>query len=123
MARKPLAEAQWHLLRDEMREVMVETARQGQLITYSEMCIQLKTAYLHYHSPQIVKLLDEIGAIEHDAGRPILPAVVVGKQSGIPGAGYFRLAGVEHSNTEGAVDPKANWEADLAAVFDYWSTH
>ncbi len=123
MARKPLAEAQWQLLRDEMREVMIETARQGQLITYSEMCAQLKTAYLHYHSPQIVRLLDEIGAIEHDAGRPILPAVVVGKQSGIPGAGYFRLAGEAHSDGEGDVDPKVNWEADLAAVFDYWSTH
>ena len=123
MARKPLAEAQWRLLRDEMREVMVETARQGQLITYSEMCAQLKTAYLHYHSPQIVKLLDEIGMAEHEAGRPILPAVVVGKQSGIPGAGYFRIAGEGHTDTEGSVDPKANWEADLQAVFDYWSTH
>ena len=55
MARKPLAEAQWRVLRDEMRDVMVETARQGQLITYSELCAQLKTAYLHYHSPQIVR--------------------------------------------------------------------
>jgi hypothetical protein len=123
MARKPLAEAQWRTLRDEMRQVMVETARRGQLITYSELCASLKTAYLHYHSPQIVRLLDEIGMIERDAGRPILPAVVVGKQSGIPGAGYFRIAGEEHGDTEGSVDPKANWEADLQAVFDYWSTH
>ena len=122
MARKPLAEAQWRELRDEMRQVMVETARHGQLITYSELCALLKTAYLHYHSPQIVKLLDEIGLIEHEAGRPILPAVVVGKQSGIPGAGYFRLAGVGHES-ESSFDPKANWEADLQAVFDYWSTH
>jgi hypothetical protein len=122
MARKPLAEAQWRTLRDEMRQVMVETARRGQLITYSELCASLKTAYLHYHSPQIVKLLDEIGMIEHQAGRPILPAVVVGKQSGIPGAGYFRIAGEGHEG-EGSFDPKANWEADLQTVFDYWSTH
>ncbi|MEP6987705.1 MAG: hypothetical protein ABI970_19035 [Chloroflexota bacterium] len=122
MARKPLAEAQWRVLRDEMRDVMVETARQGQLITYSELCAQLKTAYLHYHSPQIVRLLDEIGMAEREAGRPILPAVVVGKQSGIPGAGYFRLAGEGHDN-DNAFDPEVNWEADLQAVFDYWSTH
>lgn len=122
MTRKPLAEAQWKALRDEMRLLMIETARRGQLITYSELCAELKTAYLHYHSPQIVKLLDEIGAIEHEAGRPILPAVVVGKQSGIPGAGYFRLAG-ERPETEGSVDPTAMWEADLQVVFDYWSTH
>ena len=122
MKRKPLAEAQWRVLREEMRQVMVETARRGQLITYSELCASLKTAYLHYHSPQIVRLLDEIGMIEHEAGRPILPAVVVGKQSGIPGAGYFRIAGEGHEN-DSPFDPKANWEADLQAVFDYWSTH
>jgi hypothetical protein len=122
MARKPLAEAQWRVLREEMRQVMIETARRGQLITYSELCALLKTAYLHYHSPQIVKLLDEIGMIERDAGRPILPAVVVGKQSGIPGAGYFRIAGEGHES-ENSFDPKVNWEADLKAVFDYWSTH
>ena len=122
MARKPFAEAQWVALREEMREVMVDTARRGQLITYSELCALLKTAYLHYHSPQIVKLLDEIGMSEREAGRPILPAVVVGKQSGIPGAGYFRIAGDVH-DCEGSVDPKVNWEVDLQAVFDYWSTH
>ncbi len=122
MARKPLAEAQWCVLRDEMRDVMVETARRGQLITYSELCASLKTAYLHYHSPQIVKLLDEIGFAEREAGRPILPAVVVGKQSGIPGAGYFRIAGEGHES-DNSFDPKVNWEADLQAVFDYWSTH
>lgn len=122
MARKPLAEAQWRALRDEMRQLMIEAARRNQIITYSELCAALKTAYLHYHSPQIVKLLDEIGAIEHAAGRPILPAVVVGKQSGIPGAGYFKIAG-ERPQAEGSVDPKAIWEADLQLVFDYWSTH
>ena|SRR5689334_3049969 len=122
MARKPLAEAQWRVLREEMRQVMVETARRGQLITYSELCASLKTAYLHYHSPQIVKLLDEIGMIEREAGRPILPAVVVGKQSGIPGVGYFRIAGEGHEG-EDTFDPKVNWEADLQKVFDYWSTH
>lgn len=122
MARKPFAQAQWVTLREEMRELMVDTARRGQLITYSELCALLKTAYLHYHSPQIVKLLDEIGMAEREAGRPILPAVVVGKQSGIPGAGYFRIAGDAHDG-EGSVDPKVNWEVDLQAVFDYWSTH
>ncbi len=122
MTPKPLAEAKWSALRDEMRQIMVDMARQGQLITYSELCAALKTSYLHYHSPQIVRLLDEIGAIERDAGRPILPAVVVGKQSGIPGAGYFKIAG-ERPQAEGSVDPKAMWEADLQVVFDYWSTH
>ena len=39
-----------------------------------------------------------------------------------PGAGYFRIAGEGHDG-EDTFDPKVNWEADLQAVFDYWSTH
>lgn len=117
---KRLAEAKWTTLRTEMRQIMVETARRGQLITYSELCATLKTAYLHFRSPALVKLLVEIGMEEVKAGRPVLPAVVVSKQSGMPGAGYFKIGG-EPSDIEGSADPKAVWEADLQRVYEYWS--
>ncbi|MEZ4669073.1 MAG: hypothetical protein R3E39_14295 [Anaerolineae bacterium] len=122
MAQKILADAKWSALREEMRQIMVETARRGQLITYSELCAALKTAYLHYHSPILVRLLTEVGRSEVQAGRPVLPAVVVGKQSGIPGPGYFKV-GEGDAEAEGHVEPKAMWEADLEQVFEYWSKH
>jgi hypothetical protein len=116
---KKFADVQWNDIRAEMRAIMIEVAKSGQTITYSELCALLKTAYLHYHSPLLTQLLIEIGSAEARAGRPVLPAVVVGKQSGMPGAGYFKVdsAGEDSEIT----DPKARWEADLQRVFEYWS--
>lgn len=113
------ADAKWEDIKAEMRAIMVEVAKSGQIITYSELCALLKTAYLHYHSPLLTQLLIEIGSAEARAGRPVLPAVVVGKQSGMPGAGYFKVDAERGENE--ITDPKAAWEADLQRVFEYWS--
>lgn len=119
MTKKALAEAKWSALRAEMREIMVTVARNQGLITYSELCAQLTTAYLYYHSPAVTRLLIEIGDAEMKAGRPVLPAVVVSKSTGMPGAGYFKLA---FGEAEAQQDARAIWEADLATVYAYWST-
>jgi hypothetical protein len=113
------SDARWNDIKTEMRQIMIEVAKSRQVITYAELCATLKTAYLHYHSPLLTRLLIEIGGEEFEAGRPILPAVVVSKQSGIPGAGYFK---VERDELE-ISDPRAYWEADLQRLFDYWSAH
>jgi hypothetical protein len=127
MARKPLSKAQWNTLRVEMRHIMIEVARNRQTITYSELCAQLTTAYLHHRAPSLTQLLIEIGAQEAKAGRPVLPAVVVAKATGMPGGGYFKsepspLAPLPQGEGN-STDPKAMWEADLQRVFEYWSTH
>jgi hypothetical protein len=114
-----LSDARWNDLKIEMRQIMIEVAKSRQVITYAELCASLKTAYLHYHSQILTRLLIEIGSEEFQAGRPILPAVVVSKQSGIPGAGYFK---VERDQPE-ISDPKAHWEADLQRLYHYWSSH
>jgi hypothetical protein len=119
MTKKALAEAKWSALRAEMRQIMVTVARSQHLITYSELCAQLTTAYLYYHSPAVTRLLIEIGDAEMKVGRPVLPAVVVSKSTGMPGAGYFKLAMGERDDPQGA---RALWEADLAALYAYWSS-
>ncbi len=105
-----------------MRQVMINVAKSERLITYSELCAMLKTAYIHFHSPFLTGLLIDIGREEHEAGRPILPAVVVSKTSGIPGAGYFK-AGEGEDTSESTDDPKALWQADLERLYEYWSKH
>jgi hypothetical protein len=111
-----LADIRWEDLKAEAHEVMINLARAGQVVTYSEFCAMLTTAYIHYHSPLLVRLLDEIGSMEAQAGRPVLPALVVAKQTGIPGAGFFRI-----DSGEAIDDPKAYWQRELKRVFDYWS--
>jgi hypothetical protein len=115
------SDAKWHDIKTEMRQIMVEVAKSGRTISYSDLCAMLKTAYVHYHSPMLTRLLIDIGSAEVHAGRPPLPAVVVSKTSGIPGAGYFKIDSEQDETT--LPDPKAYWEADLQRVFDYWSSH
>lgn len=104
-----------------MRQIMIQVAKSERVISYSELCAMLKSAYIHFHSPFLTRLLIEIGQEEHEAGRPILPAVVVSKTSGIPGAGYFKSGDGE--TDESTDDPKVLWQADLERLFDYWSEH
>jgi hypothetical protein len=115
-AKKALSEAQHAALKAEMRDLMIQAARMRMTITYSELTMQLQTAYIHYHSPLLVKLLNEIGREENDAGRGALPAVVVAKQTGMPGGGYFGLS----AQLDGG-DFESAWRADLEGVYDYWA--
>jgi hypothetical protein len=116
MASKKLTETDYAALRDEIRAVMIEAAKARQTITYAELCRELKTAHLHYHSTLLTKLLNEIGKEEVAAGRGVLPAVVVTKQTHIPGGGYF--AGMDGIDADAL---EALWRDDFDSVCDYWA--
>lgn len=118
MPSQKLTEADYDALKVEMRALMIEAARARQTITYSELCRSLHTARLHYHSTLLVKLLNEIGRVEVEAGRGVLPAVVVTKQTGIPGGGYF--AGMDGIDADAL---ESLWRDDFESVCDYWAAH
>jgi hypothetical protein len=116
---KPLASAKWAAVKAEIRQVMIDTARQKSLITYRELTASLQSASIHYHSPLLARLLVEIGTEEFDAGRPILPALVVAQQTGIPGKGFFRIAG---ERGQDVADAEAFWEEEVQRVYHYWES-
>jgi hypothetical protein len=62
-------------------------------------------------------MLINIGSAERAAGRPILPALVIAKQTGRPGSGYFTLAPGEAE----VGDLIQEWEQEVQRVYDYWS--
>lgn len=115
--------AQREALKDEMRGIMIATARARSTITYSELAAELQTARVHYHSFLMAKLLNEIGGEEIEAGRGALPAVVVRKSSGMPGGGYFRESALFGNRPDAALPPEleAMWREDLEAVYAYWA--
>jgi hypothetical protein len=119
MARK-LSQANWADVRAEIRQLLIDVARAKQVITYSELTSMLQTAYLHYHSSMLARLLVEVGAEEVQAGRPVLPALVVTKQSGMPGQGFFKLSAERGYDIS---DPEAYWRTAVKHVHDYWSDH
>ncbi len=112
-------------LKDEMRGIMIATARARSTITYSELAAELQTARVHYHSFLMARLLDEIGGAEIAAGRGVLAAVVVRKSSGMPGGGYFRESALLGDRPDAALPPEleAMWREDLEAVYAYWADH
>jgi len=106
------------VIKAEMRDILVNLARINQPIAYSELAAQLKTAYIHYRAPAFGQILREIAADEEEAGRPMLAVLVVNKQTGICGAGFFKHAAAKGYDVS---DIEAFWRAELARVHDYWS--
>ena len=105
-------------IKEEMRAIMIEQARARQTIPYSELAMRVPTAYLHPRSFQFASLLQEIGREEIEAGRGVLPAVVVRKDSGMPGGGYFgSTACMGHESAE----LEAWWRDDLETLYAYWA--
>lgn len=112
--------AHWPALRAEMRTALIELARLRQKISYSELAARLQTVYLHHRAPAFSALLREIAAEEEAAGRPSLAALVVNKQTGIPGAGFFKGVVMHGDDT---ADLEAYWRGEFNRVCDYWSEH
>jgi hypothetical protein len=118
--KKAFSAARWNDIKTEIRTILIGVARDRQLITYSDLTRMLQTASLHYHSPALARLLVEIGSEELQAGRPSLPALVVTRQTGIPGAGFFKIDGQWDADI---TDPVAYWSGEVQNVYDYWSQH
>jgi hypothetical protein len=115
-AKFKLTEAEWGAVKAEMRALLIEQAKTRQTISYSELADRLETVSVHPYSYAFARLLTQIGGEEEQAGRPLLPALVVRKATGIPGAGYFKGTGVRgHTATE------EEWAEELQRVYDYWS--
>ncbi len=117
---RQLSQANWAEVRAEIRQLLVNVARAKQVITYSELTSMLQTAYLHYHSNILARLLVDIGAEEVQAGRGVLPALVVTKQTGLPGHGFFKLAAERGYDIS---DREEFWRVAVKQVHDYWSDH
>ena len=66
------------------------------------------------------RLLDDVNRAEQAAGRPLLSAVVIGKDSNLPGAGFFECA--RDLRLYSGNDDLAYWMQELKRVHDYWSS-
>ncbi len=112
--------ADWDALKAEMRHLLVGIARVGVTVCYSDLAAMLTTAYVHHRAPYFHKLLDEMCREDAAAGHESLAALVVRKDSGMPGAGYFRIAAEQGADVS---DPRAYWQSRFQAACDYWRSH
>ena len=94
----------------DLRQRLIQVARRKATVTYSELSPSAPRA--------IGRKLDQIGSVELADGRPLLTAVVVTKETGKSGTGFFALAR-EWGRFDGN-NWNAFWQQELQAVWDYW---
>lgn len=110
--------ADWEAIKAEIREILIGLAKMGRPISYSELAMQIKTAYVHHRAPSFHNMLRELCADELDAGRPSLGVLVVLKTTGRCGNGFYSFAS---NRDEDVSDPEAYWQSEYDRVCDYWS--
>ena len=120
MAKKKygLSEVAWDTIKAEMRHILIGLAKRRKTICYSDLAEQIQTAYIHYRAPAFMRILGEVVTEDMAAGQPNLAVLVVQKQTGRCGAGYFKQAAAEGHDVS---DPEAFWQAEFKRVCDYWA--
>jgi hypothetical protein len=92
---------------------LLEVARWRDLITYSEVS---KIARVAVRSSTFWQILDDINIVELSAGRPMLSAVVVAQESGIPGEGFFKQAKAFGRQLE-SQDDRLFWREECNRIY------
>ncbi len=104
----------------DIREELVRVARNRGYINYSDVApLAGLNMDLAYDRNQIADILDGISQAEHNAGRPLLSAVVIRRDMNMPGKGFFALAKRLGLLREG--DNLEYWLAELRRVHDHWA--
>ena len=105
---------------DELYEKLREAARQQKTTRYEDIAPMLG---LKMGDPadrvRIGQILGEISKQEHEAGRPMLSAVVTRKGDERPGPGFFELA--QQLGLVGAMDSDTFFIHELKRVHGWWA--
>jgi hypothetical protein len=106
----------------EVRAILIASARAGEPITYSEMLALLGHPFSRPKMRQLCKVLGPVDEEAAERGEPELAVLVVRQSDGLPGQGWW-IEGARAHGYEGL------WEGPEAqrlirrlhaAAFDYW---
>lgn len=109
----------WQQTREEIRDIVQAVARNGDTITYGDLAARLQTASFHPRSAVYHRLLREICLEEEATGRGFLCALVVKKDTGLPGSGYFRFMA---QRGEDVSHPAQFWRQHVQQIYNYWQS-
>ena len=104
---------------------LIEKARNKQKSHYEEVAVIMgKTPQEkmgHYWVNETGYMLKEICDYEHKHNRPMLSAIVVLKEDGIPDKGFFELArGLGKLTSVSKLEEKEFWKQELLEVYKTW---
>jgi hypothetical protein len=111
-------------MNQDLYEKLKEVARSRSVITYSDLAplvnVDIKTSQ---GRREIGRLIAEVCAHEVEHGRPMLGSVVMRKDTGMPGNGYFKGAcRLGQFDADGKKDKRAFWAEEMERVYGLWSS-
>jgi len=107
----------WKMVRSEIRSILVDVAASEGTITYSDLVSGVTSAKLEANQYALFEMLGEISWEESKAGRGMLTAVVISKDSNLPGPGFF---GVAEELGYTITDRDLFWVEELRKVHSSW---
>ncbi|MFC3051399.1 hypothetical protein [Kordiimonas pumila] len=116
--RHGFSEQQWNAAKEEMRHLLINTAKNLQMITYSDLVHQTQTIKLDPHDVRLAHMLGEISSEEDKKDRGLLTVIVVHKHGDMePGPGFYELA---KSKGRDISDKQKCWIDELHKVHAIW---
>lgn len=100
-----------------VRDIILRYARQGVTCTYKTIANELGIEWNQAHRRMPV-ILGQVSELEHQAGRPLLTAIVV-SQSGRCGNGFFEMV---RRNGVHFVDERKFELEEQQRVFEFWAS-
>ncbi len=77
------------MIREDVRDELIEVAKKRRTVTYGYLMKKFRISRGHPRGFGIAGVIGEIGRHEHERGAPGFGAIVVRKDTGYPGGGYF----------------------------------
>jgi Protein of unknown function (DUF2442) len=107
----------WEKAKAEAVREISSRARRESTITYSDLTQKISSIAFGPSDYSFHYLLYEISREEDAAGRGLLSALVVRKEDGLPGQGFFDLA---RETGRDVADPMLAWTEEVKLVFAKW---
>ncbi len=103
-----------------LEAALLAHARQGRTIAYAALAAEIGLRPPH-RIHRLTLALEERVRADHQAGKPLLAAVAVGKL-GVPGRGFFQLLASlgRYEGAEQGSDALAQHRQELSAALRYW---
>jgi hypothetical protein len=103
-----------------IRDRLIFAAKRGDVVNYADLAEatgrEMKGPHWAVH---IGRILGRISTQEAEDGRPLLSAIVVSRDSKLPGEGFFTL-GQELQKVERGEDESAFARRQMRRVYEYW---
>jgi hypothetical protein len=109
--------AAWEKAKAQALAVLTQRARRGDPITYSDLVNKITAVRMEPHDTRLAHFLGEVSTEEHEAGRPLITALVVHKHDLQPGKGFFDLS---RSLGFSFIDGTAFWSDQIERLRIQW---